>query len=114
MLKTINARDVTLQELETAFHLQLTEDEEFFPEWRENLPAITDWQRQLLNQVKAGYENLIKQPLRLYWYNIHDVGAQCLRPQCLRPPASMFSNQKAKLLIIPIQPELILYQIRYR
>jgi len=39
---------------------------------------------------------------RLHWYHIYDVGAQCLRP-----PVSMFSNQKAKLLIIPIQTELI-------
>ncbi|NET54892.1 MAG: hypothetical protein F6K47_01395 [Symploca sp. SIO2E6] len=37
-----------------------------------------------------------------HWDNIRNVGAQSLRP-----PAFMFSNQKARFLIIPMQPELI-------
>ncbi|NER98987.1 MAG: hypothetical protein F6J86_35060 [Symploca sp. SIO1B1] len=40
---------------------------------------------------------------RLHWDNIRDVGAQSLRP-----PVSMFYNQKARFLIILMQPELIL------
>jgi hypothetical protein len=62
MVQTIQARDITLEELETLFHLQLVEDEQFFLEWQDNLPEITDWQKQLLDQVKAGYFNLIKKP----------------------------------------------------
>lgn len=62
MVETIQARDITLEELETLFHLQLVEDEQFFCEWQDNLPEITDWQKQLLDQVKAGYFNLIKKP----------------------------------------------------
>lgn len=62
MVQTIQAKDVTLEELETLFHLQRVEDEQFFYEWQDDLPELTDWQRQLLEQVKAGYFNLIKKP----------------------------------------------------
>ena len=62
MVQTIQAKDVTLEELETLFHLQQVEDEQFFREWQDDLPEITDWQKQLLDQVKTGYFNLIKKP----------------------------------------------------
>ena len=62
MVQTIQAKDVTLEELETLFHLQQVEDEQFFLEWQDGLPEITDWQKQLLDQVKTGYSNLIKKP----------------------------------------------------
>ena len=39
----------------------------------------------------------------LHWHNIHHVGAQSLRPRL-----SMFLNQKARFLIIPVQTKLIL------
>jgi hypothetical protein len=62
MVQTIQAQDISLEELETIFNLQLVEEAQFFREWEESLPEITDWQKQLLDQVKAGYFNLIKKP----------------------------------------------------
>ncbi|MEQ8467356.1 restriction endonuclease subunit R [Coleofasciculus sp. E1-EBD-02] len=62
MVQTIQARDVTLGQLETHFQLQRVEDEQFFPEWHGDLPELTDWQNQLLEQVRSGYFNLLKQP----------------------------------------------------
>lgn len=62
MVQIIQAKDVTLEELETLFHLQQVKDEQFFPEWQDGLPEITNWQKQLLDQVKTGYYNLIKKP----------------------------------------------------
>jgi len=59
MAETISAKDVTLDDLERIFHLQLVDDDQFFREWQDNLPEITDLQKQLLDQVKAGYLNLI-------------------------------------------------------
>jgi len=62
MVQTIPARDITLEQLETHFQLQRVDDEQFFPEWQSDLPELTDWQKQLLEQVRAGYFNLLKQP----------------------------------------------------
>lgn len=62
MVQTISAKDVTLYQLETMFGLQLTEDEDFFHEWQDDSPEITDTEKQALDRVKASYLNLIKYP----------------------------------------------------
>jgi hypothetical protein len=38
MVQTIQAKEITLLDLETSFGLQLVEDEQFFREWQDNLP----------------------------------------------------------------------------
>jgi len=62
MSETVYAKDVTLHDLRTKFHLQLVEDPQFFPEWQDNLPPINDGEKQLLDKLKAGYFNLIEYP----------------------------------------------------
>lgn len=62
MVQTIQAKDITLGDLRNNFGLQLTHDEQFFREWQENLPDITDLQKQQLDQVKEGYFNLLAYP----------------------------------------------------
>jgi hypothetical protein len=62
MVQTIQAKDVTLEELKNLFGLQLVRDENFFREWQDDLPEITDFQKQQLDQIKAGYFNLLEHP----------------------------------------------------
>ncbi|MCY7382151.1 MAG: restriction endonuclease subunit R [Microcoleus sp. CAN_BIN18] len=62
MVQTIQAKNVTLEELQTLFGLQFVQDEDFFREWQDDLPEITDFQKQQLNQIKAGYFNLLEYP----------------------------------------------------
>lgn len=62
MVQTIQSKDITLGDLRNNFGLQLTHDEQFFREWQENLPEITDLQKQQLDQVKEGYFNLLAYP----------------------------------------------------
>ncbi|MHC5597636.1 MAG: restriction endonuclease subunit R [Nostoc sp.] len=62
MIQTIQAKEITLLDLETSFGLQLVEDEQFFREWQDNLPEITNSQKQQLDRVKASYTNLLKYP----------------------------------------------------
>lgn len=62
MVQTIQAKDITLHELETISGLQLVEDDQFFREWQDDLPEITDSEKQRLDRVKANYFNLIKYP----------------------------------------------------
>jgi predicted type IV restriction endonuclease len=62
MVQTIQSKDITLRDLRNSFGLQLTHDEQFFREWQENLPEITNLQKQQLDQVKEGYFNLLAYP----------------------------------------------------
>jgi hypothetical protein len=62
MVQTIQAKNVTLEELQTLFGLQFVRDEAFFREWQDELPEITDFQKQQLNQIKAGYFNMRSHP----------------------------------------------------
>ncbi len=63
MVQVIQADKVTLYYLEKKFKLQLAEDNEFFGEWRQDLPALADAEKQQLDRVKASYFNLIKRPM---------------------------------------------------
>jgi hypothetical protein len=61
-MRTIQARDITLLDLETNFGLQLLEDKQLFREWQDNLAEITDAEKQRFDRVKASYSNLLKYP----------------------------------------------------
>ncbi|MBW4670399.1 MAG: type I restriction endonuclease subunit R [Cyanomargarita calcarea GSE-NOS-MK-12-04C] len=60
MVQTIQAREISLYELEEKFGLQLVTDSKFFTEWRENLPSLTDAEKQALERVRSNYFNLSK------------------------------------------------------
>ena len=61
----IYAKDITLNDLEKNFNLQLSEDGLFFPEWQAEPPEINAEEKKFLNLVKAGYMNLTKYPVML-------------------------------------------------
>jgi hypothetical protein len=46
MVQTIQAKEITLLDLETTFGLQLVEDEQFFREWQDNLPEVTNSEKK--------------------------------------------------------------------
>jgi hypothetical protein len=62
MVQIIQARDITLHDLERNFGLNLVENDQFFREWQDDLPEITDSEKQRLDRVKASYSNLLKYP----------------------------------------------------
>jgi hypothetical protein len=62
MVQTLTAREITLHELKEKFGLQLVENGEFFPEWQDSLPEITEVEKQRLDRVKASYSNLLEDP----------------------------------------------------
>ncbi len=59
MVKTSQAREISLEELQEKFGLELNNNYNFFPEWTEDLPKLTDAQKQALERVKSNYLNLI-------------------------------------------------------
>ena len=60
MIQMLPTKEITLLDLETKFGLQLVEDEQFFREWQDNLPEITDAEKQRVDRVKASYSHLFK------------------------------------------------------
>ncbi len=62
MVQTIQARNATLRDLIDNFGLQLVRDNQFFREWQDNLPAVTDSEKQLLDRVVDGFINLLNYP----------------------------------------------------
>ncbi|NEN94629.1 MAG: restriction endonuclease subunit R [Moorea sp. SIO1F2] len=63
MVQTIPAKEITLRQLRHRFHLERTDDEHFFREWQDELPELTDFEKQLLGQVKEEYLYLSESPL---------------------------------------------------
>ncbi|NMG22474.1 type I restriction endonuclease [Brasilonema bromeliae] len=62
MIQVIQAQNVTLGYLEERFGLQQAENEDFFTEWFDILPDITDLEKQYLDRVKFHFLRLVKRP----------------------------------------------------
>ncbi|UBF29349.1 restriction endonuclease subunit R [Kovacikia minuta CCNUW1] len=62
MVQTLQASNVNLRVLIDTFGLQRRRDDQFFGEWREDLPELTDSEKQFLNKVKEGFLNLVDHP----------------------------------------------------
>lgn len=62
MVQIIQAQDIDLRYLIENYRLQLVENNQFFPEWQEDLPDLSDSEKQQLDKVKAGYLNLLNYP----------------------------------------------------
>jgi hypothetical protein len=63
MVEILKARDVTLAQLSEKFDLERCDDENFFREWQDNLPELTEQEKQALDEVKSEYLYLSKYPL---------------------------------------------------
>ncbi len=60
MVQTIQARDISLYELEEKFGLQLVTNAEFFTEWTNDFIELNDAEKSSLERVKSNYLNLTK------------------------------------------------------
>lgn len=62
MTPTIVPSKVYFQQLIRQFSLKVTRETSFFPEWRENLPEISEGDRMVLDRVQAGFWNSVEYP----------------------------------------------------
>lgn len=60
MVQVIQAQNINIVYLEEKFGLRLTDSDQFFTEWLDNLPGITDLEKQYLDRVKINYLSLVK------------------------------------------------------
>ncbi|MEH2358085.1 type I restriction endonuclease [Nostoc sp.] len=58
MVQFIQGKDITLAQLIDEFGLQRADNEQFFLEWQQDLPELSDLEKQSLNEVKAEYLHL--------------------------------------------------------
>lgn len=63
MTQSIQAKTLTLRDVKTKFNLQLSEYEQFFREWIDDLPEITDAEKRYLDKIKVGYTNSAEYPM---------------------------------------------------
>jgi hypothetical protein len=63
MVQLIQGKDITLAQLIDEFGLHLADDELFFSEWQQDLPELSDLEKQSLNEVKTEYLHLSKYPI---------------------------------------------------
>ncbi|MBO1064955.1 MULTISPECIES: type I restriction endonuclease [Nostocales] len=62
MVQFIQAQNIGIAYLEARFDLEQTDNEGFFTEWLENLPEISDLEKQYLDRVKLHFLRLVKHP----------------------------------------------------
>ncbi len=62
MLQTIPAQDITINDLKIKFNLQHTDERQFFREWQDNLPEVSESEKQSLERIKTNFLNLIEYP----------------------------------------------------
>jgi hypothetical protein len=62
MVQTLRAKDVTLRTLIDDFGIRLVRDEQFFWEWQDNLPDVSDSEKQYLERIIDGFVNLLDYP----------------------------------------------------
>ena len=60
MVQIIPAQDITINDLKTKFNLQQTNERQFFREWQDNLPQVSESEKQLLERIKTNFLNLIE------------------------------------------------------
>jgi hypothetical protein len=61
-MQKLQAREINLRSLIDNFGLQRVRNSEFFREWQENLPEVTDSEKQLLDRVQDIYFNFVDNP----------------------------------------------------
>jgi hypothetical protein len=63
MAQILATKNVKLHDLKTKFGLQRVEDDQFFREWSEDLPALSTTEQQALDRVKRNYLYLLEYPV---------------------------------------------------
>lgn len=62
MIQSARSQDIDLRYLVDNFSLVFIDDARFFAEWQQDLPDISDLQKQQLDRVRLGYLNLLNYP----------------------------------------------------
>ncbi len=101
-LTTIGVRETikSLNDLQTKFNLTQTEDDNFFPEWYNNLPEINDAEKTALERIKQRYDyHRLYSPLLEGTINLVVVSPLLEVAGFLDPPFRIKSPESVELMI---------------
>ena len=62
-MQTTQASDLFLYEVEEKFNLTQVENLSFFQEWQQEMPELSDYEKQTLDRSRADFLSLMKYPL---------------------------------------------------
>lgn len=62
MIRVIQASELSLHDVKEKFNLQQVDGEQFFREWQDDLPEVTEAEKQWLDEVKADFLSLEEYP----------------------------------------------------
>lgn len=97
MVETIPATEITIRQLNHIFNLERTDDPQFFQEWQDELPELTDLEKERLDEVKDDYLYL-SQSLMLETVVKMVVLSPLLRMAGFyRPPFEMMAEKEIRL-----------------
>ena len=63
MVQLLQSSNLNLGDVKERFHLQEMRDSQFFFEWQGSLPAVSDAEKQWLDQIKANFLSFADYPL---------------------------------------------------
>jgi predicted type IV restriction endonuclease len=102
MVTTIGVREAikSLHDLQAKFNLTQAEDDNFFPEWYENLPEITQAEKTALERIKQRYDyHRLYSPLLEGTINLVVVSPLLEVAGFLDPPFRIKSPESVELII---------------
>ena len=97
MVQILQGKDITLAQLIDEFGLQLADDEDFFSEWRYDLPELSDLEKESLNEVKAEYLHLSKYPILEPVVKMVVLSPLLRLADFYQPPFYIASEQEVKI-----------------
>ncbi|OCR02114.1 restriction endonuclease subunit R [Oscillatoriales cyanobacterium USR001] len=97
MVETIQAKNVILYDLEAKFGLKRADDEQFFREWQDNLPELTEKEKDALDEIKTDYFHLSKYPMLEALVKMVVLGPLLKLAGFYRPPFYMSAEKEVRI-----------------
>ena len=98
MVEVITGKDITIPKLKTTYGLERTEDENFFTEWQENLPEISEWDKQYLDEVQEDFIYLSEYPMLEPLVKMMVLSPLLRRAGFCRPPFYLAAEKQVEIV----------------
>ncbi|MEM8505797.1 MAG: restriction endonuclease subunit R [Cyanobacteria bacterium P01_D01_bin.1] len=98
MTQTIAIENLTLSAVEERFALQQSTDEQFFDEWKTDLPELTEFERARLERIKSIYENMERHTVLESSVNMAIVGPLLDAAGLFLPPFHLETEKSVEII----------------